>query len=149
MQITVGSSTAVGTYPVTVTGTSGALSHTTNVSLTVTPTPLQLSVTPSSLEFGSVPRFSLRFKTVTLKNTGTGPVSISRVSVTPAAGTDRRDFTPISLCRRTLDAGQRCEIIVVLFANQLGSLSATLNIPNNAVTSPQSVALSATVTKDW
>jgi probable HAF family extracellular repeat protein len=39
MQITVGSSTAVGTYPLTVTGTSGALSQTTTVSLTVTPAP--------------------------------------------------------------------------------------------------------------
>jgi probable HAF family extracellular repeat protein len=149
MQITVGSSTAVGTYPVTATGTSGALSHTTSASLTVTPVPLQLSVTPSSLEFGTVRRFSLRFKTVTLKNTGTGTVLLSRVSVTPGPKTDRHDLTPISLCGPTLDTGRSCEIIVVLFADQLGSLSATLNIPNDAVTSPQSVALSATVIKDW
>ena len=36
MTITVGSGTAVGTYPITVTGTGGGTTHTTTVSLTVT-----------------------------------------------------------------------------------------------------------------
>jgi hypothetical protein len=36
MTITVGSSTPAGTYPVTVTGTGGGVTHTTSVSLTVT-----------------------------------------------------------------------------------------------------------------
>ncbi|MGD0505209.1 MAG: choice-of-anchor D domain-containing protein [Steroidobacteraceae bacterium] len=149
MQVTVGSSTAAGTYPVAVTGMSGALSHMTTVSLTVTASPLKPSATPSSLSFGTVRRFSLHFKSVTLKNTGTAAVTISGVSVTPGAGTDPHDFTPISLCGRTLEAGRSCEIVVVLFAEHLGSLSATLNIPNDAVTSPQSVSLSAGVIQYW
>jgi probable HAF family extracellular repeat protein len=145
MQITVGSDTAAGTYPVAVTGKSGALSHTTAVSMTVTPAPLNLSVTPSSLSFGTVSRFSLRFKSVTVRNIGTQTVAISRVSVTPGTGTGHKAFTPISLCGRTLDVGRSCLIIVVLFADDLGSLSATLNISSDAVTGTQSVPLSARV----
>jgi len=145
MQMTVGSGTAVGTYHVAVTGMSGALSHTTTVSLTVTPALPKLSVTPSTLSFGTVGRFSVRFKLVTPQNTGNETVSISGVSVTPRAGTDHDDFTPISLCGRTLYAGRSCVIIVVLFADDLGSLSAMLNIPNDAVTSPQNICLSARV----
>jgi CSLREA domain-containing protein len=108
---------------------------------------LQLSVTPTSLPFGSVYQFSLLLKTVTLKNTGTGAISLGRVSVTPGTGADRNNFTPLSFCPSSLAVGKSCAIIVVLFADNLGSLSATLNIPNNATTSPQAVALSATVTK--
>jgi hypothetical protein len=117
--------------------------------ITVNPAPLQLSVTPSSLSFGTVPRFSLLFKTVTLKNTGTSAVSIGKVSVTPGAGTDRYEFVPIRLCPSSLAVGKSCEIIVVLFAEGLGSLSATLNISDNAAGSPQTVSLSATATKGW
>jgi hypothetical protein len=93
-----------------------------------------------------VPRFSLLLKSVTLKNTGTSPVSISQVSVTPNAGTDRIDFTPISACGHSVAAGKSCPIYILFFAGDLGSLSATLNFPNNAVGSPQTVPLSATVT---
>jgi probable HAF family extracellular repeat protein len=145
MQITVGAGAAVGTYTVTVTGKSGVLSHTTTVSMTITPAPLKLSVTPSSLSFDTVTRFSLRFKSVTVKNIGTKTVALSRVSVTPGTGTGHDDFTPINLCGRTLDVGRSCLIIVVMFADDLGSLSATLNISSDAVTGTQSVPLSARV----
>jgi hypothetical protein len=48
----------------------------------------------------------------------------------------------------SLAVGKSCAIIVVLFADIPGpSLSATLNIHNNATRSPQTVPLSATVTK--
>jgi probable HAF family extracellular repeat protein len=118
---------------------------TANCTLTVSAGRLQLSVTPTSLPFGTVRQFSLLLKTVTLKNTGTGAVSISKVSVTPGAGTDSDEFTPLSFCPSSLAVGKKCAIIVVFFADDLGSLSATLNIPNNAVESPQTVPLSATV----
>jgi len=42
---------------------------------------------------------------------------------------------------------RRRETVVVLFADDLGSLSATLNIPKNDAGSPQTVPLSTTVTK--
>jgi len=50
-----------------------------------------------------------------------------------------------SLCGSTLDVGRSCLIIVILFADDLGSLSATPNISSDAVTGTQSVPLSARV----
>jgi len=143
----VGTASAVGVFTFTaqVTDASGVAAGTVTTSCTITVSP-QLSVTPTSLSFGTVPRFSLLLKSVTLKNAGTSPVSISQISITPYAGTSRIDFTPISACRPSLAAGQNCTIYVLFFAADLGSLSATLNIPNNAAGSPQTVRLSATVT---
>jgi probable HAF family extracellular repeat protein len=126
-----------GVAPVTVTS---------NCTITVNPASLQLSVFPSSFSFGTVRRFRLMHNTVTLMNSGKRRVSISRASVTPGAGTHHRDFTATSLCGSSLAPGRSCPIIVVLFARDLGSLSATLNIPNNAVGSPQTVPLNVTVT---
>ena len=55
-------------------------------------------------------------------------------------------FTPINRYLRSLAAGNSCEIYVLFFAANMGSLAATLNILNNGIDSPQMVPLSATVT---
>lgn len=122
-------------------GLVSAETTTANCTITVSP---QLNVTPSSLNFGTVPRFSLRYRTVILNNLGVGTVSLGKVSVTPRSD----DFLTLSFCRSSLSAGQSCLIIVVCFAEDLGALSATLNIPNNGTASAQAVPLSATVIKD-
>jgi hypothetical protein len=147
LSLSVSGSAATGIYPLTVTGTSGALSHTANFTLTISPPPLMLGVVPSTLDFGVVRQFSLLAKTVTLKNTGSGAVSISNVSVTPSGGTGSTVFTSLRLCPSSLTAGRSCTIYVLLVANRLGSQSATLNIPNSAVGSAQTVPISANVTK--
>jgi hypothetical protein len=124
-------------------------STTSNCAITVSPAAvlLQLSVSPKKVNFGKVPGNSVLSKTVHLKNTGTGTVSIGTVSVTPGARTDSTDFTSFSSCHSSLAVGKGCAITVVLFADNLGSLSATLNIPNNATGSPQTIPLSADVKK--
>ena len=136
------------TFTAQVVDSSGSAAGTVTSSCTiaVSPATLKLSVNPTAVAFGTVKQFSLHYKTVTLTNTGTGPISLSRASVTPGAGTTRDDFIPISLCGSSLAAGKSCPIFVVLFARSAGSLSATLNIPNNAAGSVNSVPLSATVT---
>jgi len=112
---------------------------TTNCTITVSP---QLIVTPGSISFGSVERFSLLEQTVTLTNAGTGTgLSLGKISLSSYSD----DFLPVSLCRSTLAAGESCRIIVGLFAFHLGSLSITLNIPSDATGSPQTVPVSATV----
>jgi probable HAF family extracellular repeat protein len=133
-----------GTYQITVTGKSGSLSHRVTVSLTIT-SHLKLSVSPASLDFGTVHQFSLKFRVVDVHNVGTGTVTLSKATVTPGGGADRGDFTPISLCGSTLDPGERCSILVVMFAEDLGRLSATLNIRSNAAASPQAVPLRVNV----
>jgi predicted outer membrane repeat protein len=107
----------------------------------------QLSVTPTSIHFGTVKQFSVLSRNVTVKNIGTSTVSISKVSVTPGTGADSDDFTPISFCRSSLAPGKSCTITVVFFADNLGTLSATLDVTDSAAGSPQSVALTGTVTR--
>jgi len=67
--------------------------------------------------------------------------------VTPGAGADPDDYRPISFCPSSLAPGKSCTIFVVLYADNLGTLSATLNVTDNATGSPQTVALSANVIK--
>jgi hypothetical protein len=105
----------------------------------------QLSVTPTSINFGTVNEFKVEVKNVTVKNIGSSTVSISKVSVTPGAGADADDFTAISFCPSSLAPGKSCEIFVVLYADNLGSLSATLHVTDNAAGSPQTVALTSDV----
>jgi hypothetical protein len=107
----------------------------------------QITLTPTNINFGTVKEFSVLSRTVTVKNTGSSKVTISKVSVVDGTGTDSDDFTPISFCPSSLAAGKSCEIFVVLYADNLGTLSATLHVTDSAAGSPQTVALSATVTK--
>jgi hypothetical protein len=135
-----------GTYTLTVTGMEGSKTHSATVSLTVTAA-AQLSVTPTNINFGTVRQYSLLLRNVTVKNTGTSTVSISKVSVTPGTGADSDDFTPISLCKSSLAPGKSCIITVAFFADNLGTLNATLYITDNATGSPQAVTLTGIVTK--
>jgi hypothetical protein len=105
----------------------------------------QLSINPGSINFNTVYYLNLKSAAVTVKNTGTATVNISKVSLTYGSGTNRDDFTIVSLCPSALAAGKSCVINVFFFAGNIGNLSATLNITDNAPGSPQQVPLSATV----
>jgi len=144
-----GTPTAGGTFNFTagVTDTSGTSAGTASAScsITVSAAPAQLSVSPTSVSFGTVDRYALGLKSVTLTNNGSTSVSLSSVSITAGPGTGKLDFTPLSLCGSKLAPSKSCSIYVLLFANDTGSLSATLNIPNSATGSPQSVPLSVVV----
>lgn len=104
-----------------------------------------LSVTPTSLSFGTVPVHTPRASMVTLTNNSTSPVKLRGVWVTPGAGTGYFAFAPLSLCPWSLAPGKSCRIYVGLFAYLPGAKTATLNIPNSATGSPQGVALSAQI----
>ena len=56
----------------------------------------------------------------------------------------RDSFVPISLCGHMLQPAHTCRIIVAFFAERVGRLSATLEIPVKS-TPPRTVALSAEV----
>jgi len=88
---------------------------------------------------------NLKTENVTVKNTGTSTVTINKVSVTPGTGTDGEAFTELNFCPPKLAAGKSCIITVLFFADKAGTRTATLNITDNAVGSPQQVSLSATV----
>ncbi len=146
--LTVSAGTATpGVYTILVTGVEGSTTHATSVTLTVTGQQVSVSVTPASIDFGVVRQFSLLSRNVTVKNIGTGALSISKVSVTPGVGTDLNAFTSVSLCGSTLAPGKSCTIVVVFFGDHVGTLSATLYVRDNAAGSPQAVTLAGTVTK--
>ncbi|MGA7220084.1 MAG: choice-of-anchor D domain-containing protein [Candidatus Sulfotelmatobacter sp.] len=104
-----------------------------------------ITLTPTSINFGTAYLYSLNGREVTVKNTGTSSVTINSVTVTPGAGTNKNDFNDINFCPKTLAAGKSCTVSVVFLAGNIGSLSATLNVNDNASGSPQKVSLSATV----
>ncbi len=88
LNCTTTSSTAANTYPLTITGTSGSLSHTADVSLTVTPPPppdFSLTATPASqtVTAGNGTSYTA---TVSPSNGFTGTVSLS-VSGLPSGAT--------------------------------------------------------------
>jgi hypothetical protein len=104
-----------------------------------------VSLTPTSINFGTAYLFNVNAAIVTVKNIGTSTVQISNVSLTLGSGTNEHDFSFLNFCPSTLAPGKNCFIIVFFFAGNVGTLSATLNIADNAPLSPQQVSLSATV----
>ena len=105
----------------------------------------QISINPTSINFGTVYLFNLKEQNVTVKNIGTANVNISNVSLTLGSNTNKGDFTFVSGCPATLAPGKSCLIGIFFFAGNIGAPSATLNITDNASGSPQHVGLSATV----
>jgi len=109
--------------------------------------PGQITLTPTSINFGTVRQFSVLSREVTVKNIGTSKVTISKVSLTLGSGADSDDYTPISFCPSSLAAGKSCKIVVAFYADNLGTRSATLDVTDSATGSPQTVALTGNVTK--
>ena len=135
-------SAAAGTYSIVVTGTAGGLTHSTSVTLTIT-AKIALTVSPTSLSFDGVHHYGFKIKQIEVTNNGATPALIEdlRVKGDEAA---RDSFVPISLCGHMLQPAHACRIIVAFFAERLGRLSATLEVPVKS-TPPLTVSLSAEV----
>jgi hypothetical protein len=102
-----------------------------------------VSVSPTTLGFGDHKVGTSTPKTVTLNNKGTGPLTISNMTIT---GTDAGDFTESNTCGASLAAAASCKVTVTFKPAAKGKRSATLSIYDNDVDSPspQTVALSGT-----
>jgi hypothetical protein len=139
-----GTPTVGGTYPITFTPSNGVGSPVAQTFTLTTSGPL-VSVSPTSINFGNAYLFNVNAAIVTVKNIGTSTVNISNVSLTLSSGTNGGDFSFLNFCPSTLAAGKSCYISVLFFAGNVGTLSAILNVADNAPGSPQQVSLSATV----
>ncbi len=141
LTLTASGSAATGTFTVTITGVSGTLTHTTTVQLTVNPVITGVSVSPTSLTFGTVVVGQTSpNKTVTLTNNSGSTLLITSI-------TTSGDFaqTPgTKPCGSSLANGLSCTIKVSFTPTQLGARTGTLSIYDNASNSPQTVALSGT-----
>jgi len=104
---------------------------------------LTVTLTPANLTFGSTPEgVATAAQLVTLKNTSAAVVTLGSTSFT---GTNATSFvTSASTCGATLAAGASCTISVELKPATTGTLTATLNVADNAAGSPQRVTLSGT-----
>jgi len=102
-----------------------------------------LQVSPLSLAFGSITnRTTSSPQTVTVTNTGTGPLGINGgISL---GGNNSNQFTQTNNCPLTLAAGASGTVSVRFAPNQKGAKTATLNVNVAAPAVSQQVALTGT-----
>ena len=133
--------TAIGLSSGNITLTSTASNPTVTIALSGTGTQGQLSVNPSSVNFGSLPVNSSATVPVTLSNTGTAPVGIT------AAGLTGSSFFTSTLASQTINPGQTASFNVKFAPTSTGSASGNISITNNAPGSPLVIPLSGTGTQ--
>jgi hypothetical protein len=128
---------------------SGSLSISSNGSTSPLTVPIagtgvaatyQLSLSPTSLNFGSLTTGSSTTQTVTLTNTGNSAVSISQIA---ASGTG---FSVSTLGSFSLAPGQATSFSVGFAPSAAGSFTGSVAVTNNATSSPLVMALSGNAT---
>jgi hypothetical protein len=116
------------------------------VSLSGTGAAAVVSLSPTSLAFGSQPAdVTSTAQTVTLSNTGNATLSIGSLAFT---GTNASDFAQADTCGSSLVASANCTIAVMFTPSVTGTESASLSIADNSSGSPQKVPLSGAGTHD-
>jgi hypothetical protein len=110
----------------------------------------QATVTPGSIDFGTVYLGAIVTRSVTVASTGTLPLTISDPFIWIVPGGNSKEFVAINLCPRSLAVGKSCKITVSFVALPLYTpQTATLKIVDSALDSPQSVPLTARVINPW
>ena len=102
------------------------------------------TLNPASLTFAATAvGSSSAAQAVTLKNTGTSTLTITSggISIT---GTGAGSFSKSTTCGSTLAGGASCTISVAFKPTAIGSLTATLDVADNATGSPQKATLTGT-----
>jgi len=108
-----------------------------------------ISITPASLTFASqTVKTPSAPQTVTIKNTGTGPLSFTGTGIT-IAGANAADFAIVGAgdtCSPPLAAGATCSFNVVYNPAAAGTSTATIVVADTVPSSPQLIPLSGTAT---
>jgi len=132
--------TNAGSYAVTATITNP--NYTGTASGTFVITRPAASVSPSSVNFGTVRAGTVVSQNVTLKNTGTGTMTINSIKI--GASADNDEFSTTNNCGSTLAPGSSCTITVSYHSDRDdgNGVKGTLVITDNAPGSPQSITLS-------
>ena len=112
--------------------------------MTLTGTGIQAAVSllPTSHAFGTVTRGnnSQPFP-FTLTNSGTAVLTINRINM---GGANPNQFSQTNNCGASLAIGASCTINVTFSPRQRNSFSATLQVTDNAPSSPQTATLTGT-----
>jgi Abnormal spindle-like microcephaly-assoc'd, ASPM-SPD-2-Hydin len=80
-------------------------------------------------------------QTLTLTDTGTGPLNITSITI---GGTNSSDFAETNTCGTSVAAKANCMISVTFTPTASGTRSASIAITDNAPGSPQTIGLSGT-----
>jgi subtilase family serine protease len=113
--------------------------QTASISGTATTPYPQASVVPNDLTFGTtLVGNSNSGAQVTVTNTGHAALAVQKVSIT---GTDAASFSDVNGCTASIAPGKSCAITLTFKPLKSGTLTAVLNIGDNAGDSPQTVAL--------
>jgi hypothetical protein len=126
---------ASGTLNGTLTITDNANNSPQTVSLTGVGTQPVVSLSPTSLNFGSVPvGTTSAAQTVTLTNTGNATLNITSLTASASYG-------ETNTCGSSVLAGGNCTISVTFTPSGSGTITGTLSVTDNAPGSPQTVSL--------
>ena len=110
---------------------------------TLTVTGSFASLTPTSLDFGTLYRFQEMKQLVTVTNTGSAPLTHIQARIVPhVAGS--REFDADVDCPFRLQAGASCEIRIQFRAVQPGTSAGTLEVTANEMAAPQELPVTAT-----
>ncbi len=132
-------SSPAGSYPITCSGAVDAnytISYVAGI-LTITATGLQgtMSLSTTSLSFGNqVLNTTSGARSVTVTNTGTGPLNVSSVAASA-------EYAANSTCVSALNPGGACTVNVTFTPTALGTQTGTVTVNSNASNGPQVVNL--------
>ncbi|HEY3971700.1 MAG TPA: choice-of-anchor D domain-containing protein [Candidatus Sulfotelmatobacter sp.] len=130
-------STGTQTGTITIADSAAAGSQTVSLSGTGAGAPT-VSLSPISLTFGSQALDSTSApKTITLTNTGSGPLTISSLTATG-------NYTETNTCGTSVPAGANCIITVFFTPTVTGSRHGTVVVTDDATNSPQIENLTGT-----
>jgi hypothetical protein len=132
--------TNAGSYAVTATITNPNYAGSANGTFVITGP--AATVSPTSINFGTVRAGTTASQNVSLKNSGNSLMTITSIKI--AAAPDGDEFSVKNNCSATLAVGASCTITVTYHADRDdgNGVTATLVITDNAPASPQSVPLS-------
>lgn len=143
-------STGAKSAAIEITSDEPVVHHQVDVPLTGTGIESQLSITPTSKDFGSLP-FGQQSaaQAFTITNPGTAPLDVTSVTV---VGTDADQFALVTngCDGQPLDpppATPSCEVDVSFAPTSVGSKQASLRIESDSHSSPDMVGLSGTATQ--
>jgi hypothetical protein len=105
-----------------------------------------ISVSPTTLAFGSVKEGASASQSVTLTNISSEAVGIGPVTITVTSGA-KTQFALGAGCPASLAGGGTCSITVVFTPKAVGTDAATLNIKTGASSKAQGVGITGAGTK--
>ena len=140
--ITIGfSANKIGSSSATLNIADNAPGSPQHVSISATVINPRASLSPQSLNFGTLKVDSSTTKNVTLTNNGTTTLDIISIAIT---GADQGDFSQTNACPSSLNAGDKCTISVTFDPQATGARSAGLTVTDNALAGSETVSLSGT-----